>query len=125
MPLPNTQLRKVLFADRNEGESARDTQQSLDTVARRITKRFDTFYTEPLTIGSPLVNQQPEAIVLVRILNLNAPEQPVLCGSMVHWVWKPQNGGAVVTSIDGLSPSTSIKYRFYFEFSYTAQAGMV
>lgn len=125
MPAPNTQLRKQLFSDRDEGESARDTQNSFDTVPRMITKRFDSYYKEPMALGSPLPNQQPESIELVRIINLNAQETPVLCGQMVHFKWQPQQGGAVVTSIDGLSPSSTVPYRFWFRFTYTAQAGMV
>lgn len=120
----NTQLRKQIFTKQDLGDHARDTQHAFDTIPQFLTKQLDAFYTEPMALGSPVPNVEPESIELTRITSLVKPETPVLCGSMVHYTWKPQNGGAVVTSIDGLSPSTSIKYRFNFRFTYTAKAGV-
>ena len=117
----NTQLRKQIFDKQDLGEHARDVQQSLDTVARFVPKELETFYTEPMALGSPIANIEPKSIKLTRIVSLVKPETPVLCGELVHFNWKPQNGGAVVTSIDGLTPSTSIKYRMRFEFEYPAK----
>ena len=121
----NTQLRKQLFDKRDLGEHARDTQGAFDTIPRFVPKTLEAYYTEPMALGSPIANIEPDSIRLERIVNLNQPETPVLCGSMVHYNWKPQNGGAIVTSIDGLTPSTSIKYRFKFEFKYAAKASAV
>jgi hypothetical protein len=117
----NTQLRKQLFAKQDLGDHARDTQRAFDTIPRFVTRYVDGYYTEPMVLGSPVAGEEPESIELTRITSLVAPEQPVLCGSMVHYVWKPQNNGCVVTSIDGLSPSTSVKYRFKFRFTYPAK----
>jgi len=117
----NTQLRKQIFDKQDLGEHARDVQQSLDTVARFVPKELETFYTEPMALGSPIANIEPKSIKLTRIVSLVKPETPVLCGELVHFNWKPQNGGAIVTSIDGLTPSTSIKYRMRFEFEYPAK----
>lgn len=117
----NTQLRKQIFDKQDLGEHARDVQQSLDTVARFVPKELETFYTEPMALGSPIANIEPKCIKLTRIVSLVKPETPVLCGELVHFNWKPQNGGAIVTSIDGLTPSTSIKYRMRFEFEYPAK----
>jgi hypothetical protein len=117
----NTQLRKQIFDKQDLGEHARDVQQSLDTIPRFVPKELETFYTEPMALGSPIANIEPKSIKLTRIVSLVKPETPVLCGELVHFNWKPQNGGAIVTSIDGLTPSTSIKYRMRFEFEYPAK----
>jgi hypothetical protein len=118
----NTQLRKQIFPKQDLGDHARDTQRSFDTIPRVIEKTLDAYYTEPMALGSPIANIKPSSIKLTHIESLVTPETPVLCGGMVHFNWKPQNGGAIVTSIDGLTPSTSTKYRFVFEFSYPAKA---
>jgi hypothetical protein len=117
----NTQLRKQIFDKQDLGEHARDTQRSFDTIPRFISKKLEAYYTEPMALGSPIANIEPEDIELRRITSLVSSETPVLCGSMVHFNWKPQNGGAIVTSIDGLSPSTTTKYRFVFRFTYPAK----
>jgi len=123
--MANTQLRKQLFDQRDLGDHARDTQGSLDQIPRMMTKRFDEFYKEPMVLASPIEGLEPESIELTRVVNLSAAETPVLCGSMIHYAWKPQLGGAVVTSIDGLTPSTTVKYRFTFRFTFTAKVGIV
>lgn len=119
----NTQLRKQIFDKQDLGDQARDSQRAFDTIPRFISRTLDAYYAEPMALGSPSANIEPLSIRLDRIISLVTPETPVLCGSMVHYVWKPQNGGAIVTSIDGLTPSTAIKYRFVFEFKYAAKAG--
>jgi hypothetical protein len=119
--MTTAQLRKQLFKDRELGEHARDVQHVLDTIPRFISRKVIGYYTEPMTLVSPLAGVEPESIELTRIVSLVTPEQPVNCGSMVHYVWKPQNNGCVVTSIDGLTPSNTVKYRFTFRFSYEAQ----
>jgi hypothetical protein len=121
----NTQLRKQLFDKQDLGDHARDTQGALNSIPRYFTKKLDAYYTEPMALGSPVANIEPQSIRLERITNIAIPETPVLCGEMVHYNWKPQNGGAIVTSIDGLTPSTTVKYRFVFEFKYAAKASAV
>ena len=121
MPVENTQLRKQVFDERNLGEHARDTQQALNTIPRFFTQTLEAHYSEPMTLGSPLAGIEPECIELVRITSIATPENPVLCGSMVHFTWKPQNNGCIVTSIDGLMPSATIKYRFKFRFTFPAK----
>lgn len=122
--MANTQLRKQLFDKQDLGDHARDTQGSFDQLPRFITKRFDEFYKEPMVLASPIEGLEPESIELTRVINLNAAETPVLCGQMVHYAWKPQQGGAVVTSIDGLTPSSTVRYRFTFRFTFTAKVGI-
>ena len=121
MTVDNTQLRKQLFDKQDLGDHARDTQRNFDTIPRTVSKTFTQYYTEPMTLGSPLVGVEPESIRLARIISVLAPEQPVPCGDMVHYVWKPELNGCVVTSIDGLTPSTTIKYRFVFDFKFPAK----
>lgn len=117
----NTQLRKQLFDKQDLGEHARDTQRAFDTIPRILSKTLEAYYSEPMTLGSPITGEEPESIRLARITSIVTPEQPVLCGDMVHYVWKPQQNGCVVTSIDGLSPSTTLKYRFVFDFKFPAK----
>jgi len=117
------QLRRQAFDDdRNLGEHSRDVREALDTIPRFIYRTFERYYAEPMIIGN--LTEEPLTIVLERVVNLNAAETPVLCGSMVHYVWKPQLGGARVTSIDGLTPSTSVKYRFVFRLSFAPAVGV-
>lgn len=122
---PNTQTRKLVFDERDRTAQAGDLQGAFDVLPRYITKQLEAFYAEPLALGSPLENQQPESVELVRVQSINSPDSPVASGGMVHWQWKPTAGGVIVLSIDGMSPSTTIKYRFFFRFAYTAAAGMV
>lgn len=117
----NYQLRKQLFDKQDLGEHARDTQNALEAIARVISKTVEQYYTEPMTLSSPITGTEPESIRLARIISIVTPEQPVACGSLVHYVWKPQLNGCVVTSIDGLTPSTAIKYRMTFDFKFTAK----
>lgn len=124
MPTQNTQLRKQLFAKQDVGDHARDTQQALNTIPRFITQTVEAYYTEPMVLGSPIAGIEPESIELTRILSIVTPEQPVLCGSMVHFVWKPQKNGCQVGSIDGLTPSTTTPYRMTFRFSFPAKGAL-
>lgn len=115
------QIRKKLWGDksvepRNLGELARDIQSIFDSIPQQLVRTFDDFYREPLVIGT--LQTEPTAIELIRITNLSAPESPVLCSGLCHWTWNPQQGGASVYSIAGLTPSTSVRYRFTFRIMY-------
>jgi len=116
----NTQLRKQLFDAKDLGEHARDAQHAFDSQSRSVTKTIEAFYTEPMVLG--VGSEEPENIELARIINLNAQETPVSCGSMVHYNWKPELGGAQITSIDGLTPSVTTKYRFKFRVWFPARS---
>lgn len=70
------------------------------------------YYTEPMSLGG--LRTQPFAIVLGRIRAMNAPEAPVDCGSLVHFIWDGPDQGARITDIDRLTPSTDTEYRFTF-----------
>lgn len=122
MAQQNTQLRKQTFDNQALGDHARDVQAAFDQMPRKIDRVVEAFYTEPFALGAPVTGVEPAGIKLLRIVSVIRPESPVLCGELVHFVWKPLSNGCVVTSIDGLSPSTTIKYRMTFEFTYPAKA---
>lgn len=116
------QLRKQLWGDRDIGEHARDVQDSFDAIPRLRTKTFEAYYALPMVVGSPIAGEEPESIECTRVVSLVTPEQAIAgAGSHVQFVWKPQNNGCVVTEVQGLTPSTAIKYRFTFRFSYPAK----
>jgi hypothetical protein len=121
MSLSRMTLRKMVWSNRDVGELARDVQDVLDTIPRVIHRTFEGLYTEPMLLGN--LSEKPDAIELIHIESLVATETPVLCGSLVHFVWKPQSGGVRITSIDGLTPSTTIKYRFVFRLSFASAQG--
>jgi hypothetical protein len=112
------QLPHQLNKDPINGANQRATQNALMSQPRFVTMTLDSVYSEPmpLNVGA----EQPESIELTRILNLSSQELPVLCGQMCHWVYRPDLGGAQLTSIDGLTPSALI-CRFTFRITYKAQ----
>jgi hypothetical protein len=42
------------------------------------------------------------------------------CLGFVNFVWKPQNGGAVIQNIGGMNPTDNgaTKYRFFYRITY-------
>lgn len=120
MPRINPQqLPYQVTTDKVGGANSRAVQQVLMSQPRFATTSFEGFYTEPLVLN--VGAEQPESIELTRITNKLAPDSPVTCGSMVHWSFRPDLGGAQILSIDGLSPLSGITYRFTFRITYKAQ----
>lgn len=119
MPVNPQQMPYQITKDAVSGANARAVQNVLMTLPRFVSATFDSQYSEPMPLSVGAL--EPQAIELVRIVNLRAPETPVLCGSMVHWLFKPRQGGALITSIDGLSPLDGNTYRFTFRITYKAQ----
>ena len=113
------QLRKQLFERTDVGELARDVQAVLDTIPVWVSKTYEGFYQEPLVLN--VGPDEPESIELRRIVNLTT-QLPVQCGSLCHFDWKPTQGGAYITSIDGLSPSTAVRYRMIFRITFPSAA---
>lgn len=110
-------LRNQLLQDQSLGELARDCQRVFDLINPSIYKPFRSFYKEPMVLGIPT---PPLCIELVRITPVIQAEQPVRCGGMVHYVYKPQQGGAVITSIDGLTTvGTPTQYDFVFRITFS------
>lgn len=115
------QLRYPLSRDTEQGERARDIQGALDTIPVVFLRTVETTYSEPLTIGT--LPSRPEGVELLNIVDQNGTLMPVLCGSLCAFEWKPDNGGAQVTSIDGMSVGLNggKRYRFTFRITYKAQ----
>jgi len=93
---------------------ARDVQEALDSTVDYELKDVVGEFTSNTTIAVPRV---PRAIELINCFALAAPETPVLYGSRVNFVYRPQSGGALVTGIEGLTTGTTI-YQFLFRISY-------
>jgi hypothetical protein len=120
MPVNPQQLPfNVTSGDAMTGANARATQQIFMSTPRFSLLELEDQYMEPmiLNVGA----EQPVGIELLRITNQLAPEVPVLCGSMVHWTYRPDLGGAQIMSIDGLSPLSGVRYLFVFRITYRAQ----
>lgn len=114
----NSKLRRQVWPDRGSKEQAGDIQIALDRTQLTVLRTLESFYTEPLAIGQ--LTREPAGIELLRIISLVTPEQAVICSSNCSWVWKPQLGGARILSINGLAPSTTIKYRMTFRLTFGA-----
>jgi hypothetical protein len=118
------QLRKQLFQDATLGEQARDIQGGFDAIPIVILRTLVALYSEPLALGTLI--DKPVAIEVIQVVDQSAQETPVKCGTACHFVWRPQNGGAVITNIDGMSPTVNggRSYRFTFRITF-AQRGSV
>jgi hypothetical protein len=115
---PGFKLRQQLLQDQQMGELARDVQKVFDLINPCTYKKFRAFYTEPLVLG--VFVEPPLCIELVRITPVVAAEQPVRCGGFCDFVYKPLKGGAIITSIDGLSPVVRTEYDFVFKITFEA-----
>lgn len=113
---PGYKLRQQLLEDQTLGEIARDVQKVFDLLNPVTYKAFREYYTEPMVLG--VFSEPPLSIELVRIADVIRPELPVKCGSLVHYVYKPQKGGAIITNIDGLSPVVRTQYDFVFKVTF-------
>lgn len=115
---PSFHLRQQLLDDQQLGDIARDVQKVFNLIPPTFYKKFRSFYSEPMVLGIFL--EPPLSIELVRITTVVQSELPVRCGGMVHYVYKPQQGGAIVTSIDGLSTAgTRLQYDFVFRITFS------
>lgn len=122
MALQNTQKRKQIFSKQDLGEDARDAQRIFDGQAQSSVKVLDAYYQVGMQLGSPVRGEEPLSIVLERCVNLLHADTPSGASGFVDYVWQPVNGGAVVTGLTGLAPSSAIKYRFVFRFNYQSAA---
>ena len=115
-------IRHQLAREASLGESLRDAQSSLDIVPLIVLRRVEMPYAEPMVLGG--MDRSPEFIE-ARVVDLDAPEAPVNCGSLCHFVWKPAQGGAQITSIDGMSVAANSgkKYRFTFRLTFAPAGG--
>jgi|SRR3982750_82488 len=111
-------LRRQVWPDRGQKEQAGDIQQALDRMPLVVLRTLESFYSEPLVIGQ--LTREPAGVELLRIISLVTPEQAVICSCNCSYVWKPQLGGLQILSINGLRPSTTIKYRMTFRLTFQA-----
>ena len=119
MPRKHQLPRRLYEAkDRELGEHARAVQEVFDQQAVTEHRVVEQLYAEPMTLA---LDTEPFSIECVRIVNLFQQDLPVIaCSGMVHYTWKPRNGGAVIANISGLSVAANggIKYRFYYRITY-------
>jgi hypothetical protein len=119
MPTNNPkQLPYQVTRDPVSGANSRAVQNAISSIPRFATSTFESAYVEPLALA---VAEEPQGIELIRIVNMRTPYAPVLCGSLCHWTYRPGSGGALISSIDGLTSDPASKYRFTFRITYKAQ----
>jgi len=86
---------------------------------------MDGLYSEPMVLGA--VSSNPSAIEAIRVVDLSGnQEAPVIgAGGVAHFAWKPQLGGAVINSINGMTVAANggKSYRFTFRVTYAAARG--
>ena len=108
----------MLFGkDQSElGQLARDAQDIFRRIPVIEHRMFDSNYVEPMVIGQ--LAEEPFCIELVRLVNLSSPAvTPTAMSTLIYFTWLPSQGGAIINSIDGLTPGLT-KYRFFFRVTY-------
>src|SRR4249919_783581 len=111
-------LRRNVWPDRGQKEQSGDIQQALDRMPLVVLRTLEEYYSEPLVVGQ--IIREPAGVECLRVISLAAPEQAVITSTGCSFVWKPQLGGLQVLSINGLTPSTTVKYRFTFRLTFEA-----
>lgn len=117
-------IRHQLTKDVGLGEQFRDAQKSLDRFPVEILRTVEMQYAEPMVLGG--FSQPPRGIRVDRIIDMAAQETPVTaCSGLVHYVWKPQQGGAVITNISGMTTAAhgGKTYRFEFRITFAPLGG--
>lgn len=104
-------VRKRIWGDANQGELARDVDDSLAAIVSTRIKEFDAQYSEPMYVGLP---KKPKGMLLINVYNAVTQEAPLLTGGLVHCVWEGNQKRMRVTSIDGLTPLPGTTYHFTF-----------
>lgn len=114
------QIPKRIFKpdDVELGNHARAVQEIFNKVPVVEHRVVEATYGEPMTLKA---SEEPFCIELVRIAALRSPEIPVsACYGFVHYVWRPQLGGAQITKIGGMDVATNggVPYRFSYRITY-------
>lgn len=117
MPNPG-QLPYQTNVDPINGGNARAIQNIVSSMPRFESKVFEAAYIEPMSLA---VVAEPESIELTRLINMLSPDVPQQCSGMVHFTYRPEFGGALIKSIDGLTSDGASRYRFTFRITYKAQ----
>lgn len=95
---------------------ARNTQEVVGTIPVVELVPVVQLYAEPMYVA---LSEEPYALELARIVNVEAPEDHPVCSGMVHWVWEPQNGGARIDRIEGMTTAAYDQTRFKFFYRVT------
>lgn len=110
-------LRRTTFDKDYDGtalsESLRDADRVLRGMSTFAYANVEAAYVEPFFVSFP---SEPNGIELIRIRDRAALDTPVACGQACHFVWEGTR--ARITSIDGLTPSSSRMFRMCFRASY-------
>lgn len=120
MTLNPQQLPYQIQPDALSGANDRAVQNILMSMPRVSIQVLEGAYVEPLTLT---VAEDPVSIELARVVNLLQQDVPVQCSSLCHFIYRPEAGGAQITSIDGLTSNAASRYRFTFRITYKAQNG--
>lgn len=117
-------LRQQLGKDVQQGEQIRDTQQALDSFPVTFNRTVEMNYAEPMMLN---IGKVPASgLEAIRVVDMAAQEQPVIgAGGVAHFNWKPQLGGAQITSINGMTAAAhgGKRYRFVFRVTLSAEGG--
>lgn len=118
-----TRIRNQMPRDVQLGEQFRDAQSSLDVVPLTLLRRIEMVYSEPMVLGA--LTEQPESIEAIRVIDLTSQETVQLNGGLAWFIWRPDRGGAVIHSIDGMSVAANggRKYRFTFRLTFVPPGG--
>lgn len=93
------------------GENFRDSDDAARVQPNTYARELTQAYTEPMYLSLP--NEPQVGIILARLRRVPNDEKPVPTGGTVHFVWEGTQSRARITSIDGLTPGSSV-YRFNF-----------
>jgi hypothetical protein len=114
----NLNIRKRMWSEKvsgkDVGDFARDVSEALSTIPFLKIKRFEAPYTEPFYVSS---NVEPEGLLCLRIIRVGSgqlQQSPVLTGALCHFTWDGQKRRIVIESIDGMSPSPGLLFRYSF-----------
>ena len=102
-------IRKRIWKNAEVGDLARDVSNAFGKFVGLALVEFDAVYVEPLPIG---FTHEPKGCICIRVRSVDAPETPITCGALVHFVWI-QAAKRMNATIDGLSPGVG-RCRFIF-----------
>ena len=106
------QLRKRMWKDKDMGDLARDVDDALADIPFLKLKKFEAPYTEPFYVAA---DKEPEILIMGRIRNItDLAQQPVLTGALCHFQWDGARKRCVINSIDGMTATSGVLYRFTF-----------
>jgi hypothetical protein len=116
-------IRNQLAKNVTLGEQFRDAQKGLDVIPITAMRKTEMAYSEPMVLGN--LSRQPDAIEVIRVIDLQNQERSIPAGGLCHFVWLPDKGGANIGSVDGMSVASNggRKYRFTIRLTYAPVGG--